>query len=164
MRFRSLGIPGSLLIALACGVGGGCLAPTEPSSPPVMNTPAPAPSPSFVPVYCAVAVSGGFNRNDAWAVRCGTYLQGTIDAANITCQEYARGVCDDVFWCGPPDLVPSTPWLAIARAPVSSPSYVARGVTGISCGHPNEAVARSTALSVCGLRECQVVWSGRVSY
>jgi hypothetical protein len=158
--------PMLILICLgALGFITGCTQGTLGSSSPIAATPVtplPAPAPSYQAWHCAIAVSGGFNRNNAWGASCGTHLQGAINTANANCRPYSSsGGCDDVFWCSSPDLTPSTPWIAFYRTSVFVDSYISRGAHGISCGHPSEAAARAEAASLCRIHNCQFVWAGR---
>jgi hypothetical protein len=154
-----------LVCVMTFGLTTGCTQAGREASTPLSPTPisSPPPSPASVtPWYCAVAASGGFNRNNAWGAVCGTHLQGTINTANSTCRQYSsNGSCDDVFWCGPPDLTPRTPWIAFYRTSVFVESYISRGAYGISCGHPTEAAARAEAQSLCSIHGCQFIWSDR---
>lgn len=106
--------------------------------------------------YCALAVSDGFDRNDAWAIACGNNLQGTINTAHTGCEQKANTFCSDLQQC----VAISAPYVAFARVSVFDPSFLLRGSYGFVCNQSSLAAAQANAVALCGYPQCQLLYSG----
>jgi hypothetical protein len=114
--------------------------------------------------YFAVAISGGFNRTNAYGYGSGSNYQGVLNTALSSCQRYGT-MCEHAAICGPWNgLSQARPYVAIARASVYERAFLARGVTGVACGQASPEAAVNYAMTACGLRECRWVFSGRVQW
>jgi hypothetical protein len=105
------------------------------------------------PRYYAIAVSGGFDRNDYYGSAWGTNFQGVINQAMSTCQRGSQ-FCEIAAWCTPPQLSPSRPYVAYARSSVYSRNFLDRGVGGFACGYSSLNAAISAAVGACSLSGC----------
>ena len=107
------------------------------------------------PRYYAIAVSGGFDRNDAFGSAYGTNLQGVINQAMANCQRGSWS-CEIAAWCGAPQLSTSRPYVAYARSSVYSRNFLDRGVGGFACGYSSPNAAIAAAVGACSLSRCEL--------